>query len=239
MPRRRPPTHAPPAPAGPSAQVQEAVLEVVVKADAVGTLEAVVHGLAGVAGGTVALRVIHAAVGEVAKSDVLMAATGSRLVLGFQVPTGPKVEEYAREQGVEVRLYAVIYDLLGDAQQIARSLVPRGDEERITGKAKVIALFKSTRKGVILGCEVQEGTLSLGKRFRVIDPAGPVHEGRIESLHIGPDAVREARPGQQVGLKIEGFRKARIGDWVECFEVTHAAGPAPWSPRGGVRRSGT
>lgn len=239
MPRRRPPTHAPPAQASPSAKGPETILEVVVKADAVGTLEAVVQGLAGVAADTAGLRVIRAAVGEVAKSDVLMAATGGRLVLGFQVPTGPKVEEYAREQGVEVRLYEVIYNLLGDAESIARSLVPRHDEERITGKAKVIALFKSTRKGVILGCVVQEGTLSLGKRFRVIDPAGPVHEGRIGSLHIGPDAVREARPGQQVGLKIESFRKARIGDWVECFEVTPASGPAPWSPQGGVRRAGT
>ncbi|MBE0617301.1 MAG: hypothetical protein IH608_05170, partial [Proteobacteria bacterium] len=215
------------------------VLEVVVKADTTGTLAAVAQGLAGVSTQGTNLRVIHASVGEVAKSDLLMAATGGRLVLGFQVATGPKVEEYAREQGVEVRLYDVIYDLLGDAERIARSLVPRDTGERITGRAKVIALFKSTRKGIILGCEVQEGTLAVGKRYRIIDPAGSIHEGRIESLHVGPDAVREGRRGQQVGLKVEGFRKARRGDWVECFEVIPASGPEPWKPRGGVHRVGS
>jgi len=211
----------------------------VAKAGAAGTLEAVVQGLGELDCRGAQLSVIRAAVRDVAKSDVLMAATGARLVLGFQVPTGPRVEEYARKQGVEVRLYELIYDLLGDADRIVRSLVPPETRERVTAKGKVIALFKSTRKGVILGCEVHEGTLTLGKRFRVIDPAGPVYEGTIESLHVGADAVREARPGQQVGLKIQGFRKARVGDWVECFETVPTESPAPWSPRGGVHRGGT
>lgn len=208
----------------------------VVKADTVGTLEAVSEAISRVSAEGVEVRVIHTGVGEATKSDVLMAATGSRLIMGFQVPTAPRVEEYAREQGVEIRLYEVIYELTGDAERIARSLAPSFPGERVTGRARVIALFKGSRKGAILGCEVQEGVLALGNRFRIIDPAGPVHEGRIDSLHIGPEAVREARPGQQVGLKVEGFRKARVGDWVECFEGVHSEGPPPWSPQGGVRR---
>ncbi|MDW7709443.1 MAG: hypothetical protein SCH98_03130 [Deferrisomatales bacterium] len=235
--RKRHPPPPPPAAAPLPGASAATVLELVLKADTAGTLEAAAAALAGAAPQGVELRVIQAGVGEVTQSDVLMAATGSKLVLGFQVPAGPRVEEHAREQGVEVRLYEVIYHLSEDARRIARSLVPSPPGERVTARAKVIALFKGSRRGMILGCEVLEGTLALGKRYRVIGPAGPMHEGKIASLHIGPDAVREAKPGQQVGLKVEGFQKARIGYWVECFEPLPPEGPPPWTPRGGVRRT--
>lgn len=223
-----------PAPAGAPAAPR---LEVVVKADTAGTLEALIQGLSRTTPGDGELRIISAGLGEVAKSDVLMATTGSRLVLGFQVPVGPRVEGYAREQGVEIRLYQVIYTLLEEARGILESLAPKQPAEHIAGRAKVIALFKGSRKGIILGCEVTQGRLAVGEQFRVIDPAGTIHEGKIGSLHIGADAVGEARSGQQVGLKIEGFQKARVGDWVECFRVTAPGGPPPWTPRPGVHRA--
>ena len=110
--------------------------------------------------------------------------------------------------------------------------------EIITGKAKVIALFKSSRKGIILGCEVLEGTLSVGKRFRIVSAMGPVYTGKIESLHIQKDRVKEAHPHQQVGLKVIGLKKASIGDLVECFEIARTSGGRIWQPTGGVFRVG-
>jgi len=209
-------------------------LEVVLKADATGSVEAVTHLVAELHMPGVEIRIIESGVGDVSKSDVLMATTGSRLVIGFAVGIGPRAEDHAREQGVEIRLYRVIYDLAQELEEIARSLTPRTAQERITGQAEVIALFKSTRKGIILGCAVRKGSLSVGKNFRVIDSAGPVYEGIVSSLHVGQETVREARVGQHVGLKILDFQKARVGDLVECFETLSASEPAPWSPRGGV-----
>lgn len=211
-------------------------LEVVAKADAVGSVEAVSQCVSELDVPGIEVRLIESGVGGISKSDVLMSTTGSRLVIGFAVGTEPRVDEYAREQGVEIRLYHVIYDLSRELEEIARSLIPRPAQERITGRADVIALFKSTRRGIILGCAVREGSLAVGKRFRVIDAAGPIHEGIVASLHVGPDAVREARVGQQVGLKILGFKKARVGDLVECFENIRPTGPTPWAPQGGVAR---
>lgn len=104
------------------------------------------------------------------------------------------------------------------------------------GKAKVIALFKSSRRDIILGCEILEGTLRQGQTFRVIAAMGPVYTGRIESLHIEKDEVRSARAGQQVGLKISGFNKARVGDHVEAFEVSVAKKEKRWQPSGGILR---
>jgi translation initiation factor IF-2 len=187
-------------------------LEVVLKSDTVGTLAAARTGLDEVEAGAVKVEVIQGGVGAVAKSDITMALTGSRLVLGFGVGVLPKVEDVAKGQGVELRLYDVIYHLTRDVEQIARSLTPSVPQEKITGKAKVIAIFKSTRKGIILGCEVAAGTLALGKRFRVITAMGPAYHGTVESLHIEADAVKEAKKGQQVGLKILGFKGAKIGD---------------------------
>ncbi len=214
-------------------------LEVVLKADAMGSVEAVAQLVAGLHVPGVEIRLIASGVGDITKSDVLMATTGSHMVIGFEVRTGPRVEEQAREQGVEIRLYQVIYDLARELEEIARSLTPRAVQERITGQADVIALFKSTRKGIILGCAVRKGSLAVGKNFRVIDAAGPVYEGVVSSLHVEQETVREARVGQQVGLKIPDFQKARVGDQVECFETLPPSGPPPWSPQGGVARRKT
>ena len=210
-------------------------LEIVLKCDSAGSEEAVVASLSAIQIPEIELKVIHSDVGSITKSDLLLALTASKLVLGFNVGVAPKIESLCREQGIEVRLYDVIYSLTNDLQSIANGLVTTEEkEEKITGKAKVIALFKSSRKGIILGCEVLEGTLSVGKRFRIVSAMGPVYTGQIESLHIQKDRVKEAHPHQQVGLKVIGLKKAGIGDLVECFEIAKTSSGKIWQPTGGV-----
>lgn len=211
-------------------------LELVLKADTAGTLEAVASALAAARFQGVDVRIVDRGIGDVAKSDLLMATTSSRLVLGFQVGTRPKVEELAREHGVEVRLYDVIYHMVRDLEATAPKLLPQLPTEEVFGSARVIAIFKSSRKGIILGCQVLDGRLVRGKRFRVISAAGVLYEGVLESLHIEQNAVEEAKAGQQVGVKIEGFKTAKVGDLVECYEPPRAGRTQVWSPQPGVRR---
>jgi translation initiation factor IF-2 len=213
---------------------QEKKLEIVLKSDSAGSQEAVISSIATKQDPRVAIQVIHAGLGPVSKSDLLMARTGSRIVVGFNVGISPMIKQLSQEQQIEVRLYDVIYKLTDDLHKIANSLIPRGVEEKITGKAKVIALFKISRKGVILGCEVLEGTLALGKDFRVISAMGAVYTGKIQSLHIEKDSVKQAKTGQQVGLKIPDFKKAKLGDLVECYEIVPPKAGPPWQPRGDV-----
>jgi translation initiation factor IF-2 len=210
-------------------------LEVVLKTDSVGSQEAVVATITARPADAVQIRVIHADVGAVSKSDLLMAQTGSRLVVGFNVEVMPEIPQLSREQGIEVRLYEVIYRLSDDLHRIARSMVPREAQENLTGKARVIALFKSGRKDSILGCEVVEGRIAQGASFRVISAMGQVYTGRVQSLHIENNPVKKATVGQQVGIKIPGFDRGRVGDWVECFETVRERSSEPWRPRGGVR----
>jgi translation initiation factor IF-2 len=208
----------------------------VLKSDTAGTLEALSAALGGIEHSTAEVRIIERGIGDVAKSDLLMATTGSRLILGFQVGVRPKVEELSREHGVEVRLYSVIYHLVREVEEIAANLRSKPPEEEGIGRARVIALFKTSRRGVILGCDVVEGRLAKGKPFRVIAAPGPVYEGVIQSLHIEQAAVAEARVGQKVGLKVEDFKGAQVGDWVECFDPPRAARSERWTPRPGVHR---
>ena len=210
-------------------------LDIVLKCDSTGSKEALKASLAvkGHSGGGV--KVLHADVGDITKSDLFMALTASRLVVGFQVGVMPRIKELSQEQGIEVRLYDVIYRLTTDLHEIAATLNVRQEErEEITGKAKVIALFKGTRRGVILGCDVQEGHLETGKTFRIISAMGPVYTGKIESLQIEGDVVKSARVGQKAGLKISGFKKAKLGDLVECYQTLRPKPNKEWAPRGGV-----
>jgi translation initiation factor IF-2 len=199
-----------------------------------GTREAVVSAVESLPATEVDIEIIQSGVGHVSKSDLLMAEAGSRLILGFNVDILPRVKELAKEHQVEVRLYRVIYNLTDDLKKIAAGLTKVEDSEKITGKAKVIAVFPGGRKSIILGCRVEEGVLAVGDRFRVISAPGPVYVGTIDSLHIEKDPVRQAKPGQQVGLRISGFKRARIGDFVECFETVRPNTRARWQPSGGV-----
>jgi translation initiation factor IF-2 len=211
-------------------------LQIVLKTDTMGSEEAVVSAVKALHPRGVEVEVIQAGIGDVSKSDLFLAETGSKLVIGFNVGVLPKVGELAKERQVEVRLYNVIYELTEGLQGIALTLLPQEEKEEITGRAKVIALFPGGRKSVILGCEVMEGSLGVGRQFRVISTPGTVFTGAIESLHIGKDAVKEAKKGQQAGLKIPGFTRAKIGDIVECFETLRPKGSKLWQPKGGIWR---
>lgn len=206
-------------------------LELVVKAESSGSLEAVLSAIAAIHLPFPPITIIHQGIGAVNKTDILNAETGSRLVIGFEVETLPHMREICRENNVEVRLYTVIYRLTEDLRRIAESLLPADQQETITGSATVIALFKSSRHGIILGCEVTTGRIKLGDRFRVITAMGPAFSGRVESLHIGKNTVTEAKQNQQVGIKIRDFHQAHQGDLVECF-VQKKSQTRPWRPSG-------
>ena len=212
-------------------------LEIVLKCDVAGTAEAISASLSEIEVPGVQIDLIQIGVGKVSKSDVLMARTGSKLVMGFNVDIMPKLTHEIKEFGVEVRLYDTIYKLTEDTRKIAQSFNIAPPEEKITGKAKVIATFKSGPKGMVIGCEVLEGAIELGKEFRVITAMGPAYFGRISSLQIERQNVKLGKPGQQVGIKLVGWNKARVDDLVECFENLKPKGGERWKPSSGVVRS--
>jgi translation initiation factor IF-2 len=209
-------------------------LDIVLKCDTSGCAEAIISAIKSITHPEVNVDIISSGVGSINKSDIFMAETGSRLILGFNVGFMPHVDDLASEHNVEIRLYEVIYRLIADIESIVISLVPRKYSEQIIGSAKIIALFKSSRKGIILGCEVTAGKLSLQKPFRIVGAMGLKYVGIIESLHIEKNAVREATRGQQVGLKIRDFNRGKLGDLVESYLPTAIQYVKPWYPQGKI-----
>ena len=212
-------------------------LEIVLKCDVAGKAEAIAASLSEIEVSGAQIDLIQIGIGNVSKSDVLMARTGSKLVIGFNVDIMPKLKHEIKEFGVEVRLYDTIYKLTEDIRKIAQSFNITAPEDKITGKAKVIATFKSSSKGMVIGCEVLEGAIELGKKFRVITAMGPAYFGKITSLQIEGRNVKSGKPGQQVGIKLVGWNKARVDDFVECYESQQSKGGGPWKPNSGVVRS--
>ena len=209
-------------------------LEIVLKCDTSGCAEAIVSAINSLKPPGPEINIISAGVGAINKSDIFMAETGSRLIIGFNVGLMPQMDQLVLAHNVEIRLFEIIYKLLEAIEAIARSLAPQEPSEEIIGSARVIALFKSSRKGIILGCEVLQGKLMLGKPFRVVGAMGPMYTGTISSLHIEKDVVREARKGQQAGLKINDFNRVKLGDLVESFQTGAGHYVRPWQPQGKI-----
>lgn len=207
-------------------------LEIILKCDSIGSAEAVGRSLSGIPGEQIAI--IRTGIGAVNKSDVLVAETAGKLIIGFQVEPVPGLEKTLSEHRVEVRLYSVIYTLIDDLREISAQLSQELPQDQIIGSAKVIALFKSSRRGIILGCEITEGTLAVGQHFRVISAMGPVYSGVIDSLHSGDHAIQKAVAGQQVGLKLLNFDKVNKGDLIESFRPAQIKNIRKWQPSGTV-----
>jgi len=209
-------------------------LELVVKGDTGDIVKAVVSSLLALSIPECRVAVIGQGVGDINKNDLLTAATGSHLIIGFNVNVLPHVAEECRHQTIDVRLYGVIYTLIEDMRRLIGSIVPPLSEEVITGNARVIALFKSSRKGVIIGCQVLDGRIRQGDNFRLISAMGPIYSGTIGSLHIEQDSVSQALAGHNVGIKIPDFKRVSIGDMVECLAISKAKPGKRWEATGTV-----
>lgn len=210
-------------------------LELVLKCDVSGTEEAVREAIAAIDVPGIEVRVIQSGIGSISQSDVLMAETGSRLVVGFNVDVMPKLEQHVKEHGVEVRLYDTIYQLTEDVRRIGERLVAAEAQEEVTGQAEVIATFKGKRKSQIIGCEISEGVIEVGRDFRIITAMGPAYSGKIKSLQIENQNVKLGKAGQQVGIELQDWNNASVGDLVECYQTVKPA-RGPWKPRSGIHR---
>jgi len=230
MTRKKGPTHSP------AGEPDIKKLEIVLKCDVSGTEEAVHSSINALEVPGVKVKIIQSGIGNITKSDVLMAQTGSRLVIGFNVGITPKLQQEIMEHGVEVRLYDTIYVITEDLKKLAKSQITKEVQDKITGKAKIIAIFKVSSKGIIIGCEVLRGKFEQGKHFRVITAMGSAYSGKITSLQVENKDVKIGKKGQQIGIKISNWNKAQKDDLVECYEPAQSSTSGIWKPRPGIIR---
>jgi translation initiation factor IF-2 len=205
-------------------QLKEAGIKeftLVVKGDVQGSVEAITAALAKIGTDEVRARIIHAGVGGITESDVSLAATSGAVVLGFNVRANSQAREVAEREGVEIRYYAVIYDLVDDIKQAMSGLLAPTLRETFLGNAEILEVFTISKVGKVAGCRVTEGKVERGAQVRLIRDNVVVHEGKLSTLKRFKDEVREVVAGQECGMAFEGYQDMRQGDVIECFQVEH------------------
>ena len=192
-----------------------------VKGDVQGSVEAIVAALDKMGTDEVRARIVHAGVGGITESDVGLAATSGAVVLGFNVRANTQAREAAERDGVEIRYYAVIYDLVDEVKQAMSGMLTPTRRETFLGNAEILEVFTISKVGKVAGCRVTEGKVERGAQVRLIRDNVVVHEGKLSTLKRFKDEVREVTAGQECGMAFEGYQDMRPADVIECFEVEH------------------
>jgi translation initiation factor IF-2 len=192
-----------------------------VKGDVQGSVEAIVAALDKLGTDEVRARIIHAGVGGITESDAGLAATSGAVILGFNVRANAQAREAAERDGVEIRYYAVIYDLVDEVKQAMSGLLAPTRRETFLGNAEILEVFAISKVGKVAGCRVTEGKVERGAQVRLIRDNVVVHEGKLSTLKRFKDEVREVTAGQECGMAFEGYQDMRQGDVIECFQVEH------------------
>src|SRR3954468_16749828 len=194
-------------------------LNLVVKADVSGSLEAVEDEIARLPQSEVAVNVIHRGVGGINESDVMLASASNGIILGFNVRPSADARAAAEREGVEIRTYAVIYRAIEDLKAAMEGMLEPEEVETTLGEAQVLQTFRASRVGLIAGCQVTEGRVTRGARARVVRDGTVVYTGEIASLRRFKDDVREVIEGQECGIVLKDFQDVKEGDVLEVFET--------------------
>ena len=193
-------------------------LNVIVKGDVDGSVEALSDSLIKLSTEKVRVNVIHKAVGAISESDVLLAEASDAVIIGFQVRPSTEARKSAEREGIEIRLYSVIYDAINEVKDGLEGMLEPEKKEEVTATAEVKQTFKISKVGTIAGCLVRDGKLTKSK-IRLIRDGIVVYTGEMSSLQRGKDQVKEVQAGMECGLGIENFNDIKIGDIIEAFHI--------------------
>jgi translation initiation factor IF-2 len=195
-------------------------LALIIKSDVSGSAEAIIGSLDKLATDEVRARIIHSGVGAINESDVLLAKGAGSPILGFNVRASKQARDLAEREGVEIRYYAIIYDLIDDIKGVLSGMLSPIQRETFLGNADVLQAFDISKVGKIAGCRVSEGVVRKGAKVRIIRNDVVVLElGTLQTLKRFKDEVNEVNAGQECGMAFAGFQDIKAGDVIECFTV--------------------
>lgn len=198
-------------------------LKIVLKGDVQGSLEAIKDSLGKIESEKITLKIIHSAVGEITDNDVSLATASEALIVGFNVRAMPGITKRARQNGVEIRLYSVIYELFSEIEDVMRGRLQPEYRETPIGEAQILQVFETSRAGRICGCTAMGGVIRVGATAKVTRDDEVIYRGLIQSLRRFKDDVREVRAGLECGIRLDNFQEFEVGDLIEVSELTQIA----------------
>lgn len=198
-------------------------LAVIVKSDVHGSAEAIVGSLARFNDEEVKVKMVHSGVGAVNESDITLAAATGAIIIGFNVRAMPKAKEMASQQGVDIRYYSIIYNVIDDIKAALSGLLSPELRESFIGYAEIREVFNITKAGKVAGCMITDGVVKRGAKVRLLRDNVVIHEGTLKTLKRFKDEVKEVKMGFECGMAFENYEDIRAGDMIECFEIQSLA----------------
>lgn len=196
-------------------------IPLVIKGDVQGSIEAIIGAVEKLATNEVAARVIHSAVGGITESDVTLATASNAPIIGFNVRANKQARDLAEAEGIEIRYYNIIYDLIDDVKGVMSGMLAPERRETFIGNAEILEVFNITKVGKVAGCRVTDGMVERGAGVRLIRDNVVIHEGELSTLKRFKDEVKEVSSGQECGMAFLNYQDMRAGDTIECFRVEH------------------
>ena len=196
---------------------------IVVKADVQGSLEAIVQSAQNLSNDEVSVRVLHTGVGGINESDVTLAKASNAMMVGFNVRANAQARQLAEAEGLDIRYYAIIYNLVDDLKSMLTGMLAPQIRETFLGNAAIKEVFNITKVGRVAGCEVTEGVVRRGSGVRLLRDDVVIHEGTLSTLKRFTDEVREVTQGFECGMAFENYQDIKAGDVIECFDVEEIA----------------
>lgn len=202
-------------------KIQEGIKEinVIIKADVNGSSEAVKNSLEKIEVEGVRVKVIRSSVGAITESDIVLAKASNAVLIGFNVRPNNAIKEYAKENGVEIRLYNIIYKAVEEMTSAMKGMLEPTFEEKILGNAEIRQIFRFSKVGLIAGCYVIDGVIKKDSKARLIRDGVVIYDGTVASLQREKDAVKEVKKGLECGMTIENYNDIKVGDIIECYEM--------------------
>jgi translation initiation factor IF-2 len=194
-------------------------LKIVLKADTIGSIEALKKALEELSTDKVKVSIIHSGVGAISESDIMLAKASGAIVIGFNTRPNPAARKLLEEEKVDVRTYGIIYDAVEDVKKALEGLLEPEKVEELLGQAEVRATFKIKKVGTVAGCYVLEGKLVRGAKARLIREGVVIYDGEIEGLKRFKEDVKEVPKGFECGVKLKDFNDIKVGDIIECYEI--------------------
>lgn len=191
----------------------------VIKGDVQGSIEAIAGSLEKLGTEEVRARIIHSGAGAITESDIALAATSGAAIIGFNVRANAQAREASEREGIEIRYYNIIYDLVDDVKAAMSGLLSPERRETFLGNAEILEVFNITKTGKVAGCRVTEGKVERGVGVRLVRDNVVIHEGKLKTLKRFKDEVSEVQVGQECGMAFENYEDIRQGDTIECFRV--------------------
>jgi translation initiation factor IF-2 len=200
-------------------QGETKILPLVVKSDVQGSVEAIVAALQGLSTNEVKAQVLHSGVGGVTQSDIILARASGAPIIAFNVRASAEARELAKRDGVEIRYYSIIYNIIDDIKAALSGMLSPTLRENFLGYAEILEVFNITKVGKVAGCRVTEGKVLRGNKVRLLRDNVVIHEGTLSTLKRFKDEVKEVVSGQECGMAFENYQDIQKGDMIECFEV--------------------